>query len=1563
MRHIGYHRFATSTYIYKVKRLKPMSMKTLFTNKTHTTMKTLKLLLLSMVLLLGSAVNAQIPNCGVDTKFGYKFNSANFAEFKDSSRIDQGWQVLNYLWKFGDGQTSTAQNPSHFYPTPGTFNACLMITGKTLFNGTYITCMDSFCKTVTVTPCNTLYIGFQQIVQGSVVTFTSFVSNNAAAPLVYSWNFGDGSGSHDPNPVHTYAQSGVYNVCLAIEDANGCRAEKCQQVAVTTPNSVPCGLEAHFGRYPVVNGFLTFQFIDSSHQAPGWLINNYQWKFGDGTSSNLQNPQHTYTSAGIYNVCLIIGGENPSIPGARCSDTICKNVVVGCNNIAGSFTWSVSGSTATFQSSFSSNYPPLTYQWKFGDGSSSVDANPSHTYSNGGVYNVCVNVKDASGCLKEVCKQVTIGTTACGNIHATFSITSTATGTVTLQNTTPGVPSGILYQWWMDGQALNNPNPNTAFTINNVAPGSHEFCLYLYVYANSNTPIFCDSSCRREYIGYSPSPCNGAQANFTFSQNGGNLEVNAGTNYPTGTAFQWKLNGQSTNISAANNHYLYTGLAAGTYRLCLFIYSPTLNGSFAFCDSLCKNVTIGTTNPCTGLSAAWTYAYQPNNSVKFTPVATPVGVIHGWSFGDGTTSGDASPIHAYTAAGYYRVCHYVYIPGTNCKDSSCAMIQVNAPTPCIGFGVAIQDVPDNNGGTGHTLKANVTGVINSTGITFKWSTNATTQSIRVDSSGHYCVTATYNNCSASACIGITINPNPCANLNASWTQVYNSNGCVSFKPGLTSTAVKHAWTFGDGHSSTNVDPVHCYATSGLFTVCHIVYIPGTNCADTVCRAIQANGTTTCRSGFTYISAGSGNTVYFTDASQSNDSIVLYQWNFGDGTTSNDKNPVHQYPTNGKYYVCHTIKTTNNCTNTKCDSVKVGTNTNNCRASFLWEATNCLNVRFKNTSSGGYNHVQWFFGDGTTDTVMNPLHTYTSSSVYRVLLVISGPYCQDTFKTEVRLPSCHSNDTICGVLFEDSNSNGVMDSTERGLMGVTVYVDNVQLTTDSSGGYFVVLPQGPHNIKSTAPTGCMSTMPILTNAGGSVNYYGYRVNGTGGTYCGYNFGVNCQIVRICGTVFFDPNNNGTKDSAEAGIGNVRVVLKNSNGREWFTFTNNNGEYCVTLPADNYTIKIVNPYPNSVVTPGTINLAATTAGQSYTGNDFAIYRQPGVCDLKLDLVAHTCVSPGFPTYYSVQVRNNGTEPTGGQVHLFYDPAVTFGYAAPVPASHNATTRTITWNIPLLNPGQFVNLWATFRAVVPLQIGQFVFTLADVNPNCTDINFANNIDTVEQLVRSSWDPNNKLVNPLGKGPQGLIQNGETLTYTINFQNTGNAPAVNVVLRDMFTDELEINTMEMLASSHPYTFQMEGNEGVWKFSGIMLPDSGTNEPASHGFVMFSMKPKAALAEGTEIFNHADIYFDYNAAVVTEPTLNTIDYKTSVEELAANNVNITLMPNPFREFTTIKIEGAEAPYEIKVYDLLGKLVSRHMAQQNIFTIQRGSMTTGVYLYEVVKQNQFIGKGKMIAAE
>jgi len=111
------------------------------------------------------------------------------------------------------------------------------------------------------------------------------------------------------------------------------------------------------------------------------------------------------------------------------------------------------------------------------------------------------------------------------------------------------------------------------------------------------------------------------------------------------------------------------------------------------------------------------------------------------------------------------------------------------------------------------------------------------------------------------------------------------------------------------------------------------------------------------------------------------------------------------------------------------------------------------------------------------------------------------------------------------------------------------------------------------------------------------------------------------------------------------------------------------------------------------------------------------------------------------------------------------------------------------------------------------------------------------------------------------------------IRFQNVGTTPALKVVIRDVLDSSLDVESLEIVTTSHPYTKVefLPQNLLVWTFAGINLPDSTHNEPASHGFVVYRIKPKASLVEGTQLLNSAAIYFDDNLPVITNATLNTV--------------------------------------------------------------------------------------------
>ena len=239
--------------------------------------------------------------------FGMSSNGCTYTVY-DSSWASAG--VAAQVWDFGDGTTATGALASHTYTTNGTYQVCLTIYSND-------SCIDTYCNTVTVncggpSTCNA-YFGYTN--QNCAFAFydTSYAAAGIAA---YWWDFGDGSTGTGPNPTHTYAANGTYQVCLTIYSNDSCISTQCYNV--TCGNSSNC--QAGFYWYPDSSGQYSIIVVNSS---TGSNL-SYQWSFGDGTGSSLQYPSHVYPGAGIYLVCLTVSNG----PVLGCSSTYCDSIVV-----------------------------------------------------------------------------------------------------------------------------------------------------------------------------------------------------------------------------------------------------------------------------------------------------------------------------------------------------------------------------------------------------------------------------------------------------------------------------------------------------------------------------------------------------------------------------------------------------------------------------------------------------------------------------------------------------------------------------------------------------------------------------------------------------------------------------------------------------------------------------------------------------------------------------------------------------------------------------------------------------------------------------------------------------------------------------------------------------------------------------------------------------------------------------------------------------------------------------------------------------------------------------------
>jgi uncharacterized repeat protein (TIGR01451 family) len=168
----------------------------------------------------------------------------------------------------------------------------------------------------------------------------------------------------------------------------------------------------------------------------------------------------------------------------------------------------------------------------------------------------------------------------------------------------------------------------------------------------------------------------------------------------------------------------------------------------------------------------------------------------------------------------------------------------------------------------------------------------------------------------------------------------------------------------------------------------------------------------------------------------------------------------------------------------------------------------------------------------------------------------------------------------------------------------------------------------------------------------------------------------------------------------------------------------------------------------------------------------------------------------------------------------------------------------------------------------------------------------------VTNAYDPNDKQVFPTGWGAAGNVEPETEFTYKIRFQNTGTDTAFKVVLVDTLDAHLDISSLQIGVASHAYAFKVSGKGKpilTWTFKNILLPDSNTNEEKSHGFVNFSIRPKAGLALGTRLENYADIYFDFNDPVRTNTTVNTL-WRPTLTPDVLDTVFVTATKKPLAE-------------------------------------------------------------------
>jgi uncharacterized repeat protein (TIGR01451 family) len=234
--------------------------------------------------------------------------------------------------------------------------------------------------------------------------------------------------------------------------------------------------------------------------------------------------------------------------------------------------------------------------------------------------------------------------------------------------------------------------------------------------------------------------------------------------------------------------------------------------------------------------------------------------------------------------------------------------------------------------------------------------------------------------------------------------------------------------------------------------------------------------------------------------------------------------------------------------------------------------------------------------------------------------------------------------------------------------------------------------------------------------------------------------------------------------------------------------------------------------------------------------------------------------------------------------------------------------------------------------------------VTPSSGDNNQENNNYQFCYQAINSYDPNMKEVYPVNV-PPGF---NDWFTYTIHFQNSGTAPAMNIHLTDTLDNNLDIETFQVTNYSHSNIVSITGNKLNFRFPHIQLPDSTSDPEGSKGFVQYRIKPKPALPLGTQIKNTAYIYFDYNPAIVTNTTTNLFEQPLSVKE-NKKDISLSVYPNPGSGKYLIELSemADNSDLTIEVYNLLGELILNYKVQNNLTQIDLSNQAKGMYVLKI----------------
>ncbi|MCY7408681.1 MAG: PKD domain-containing protein [Chitinophagales bacterium] len=497
----------------------------------------------SIAMLFATSKNAK-ANC--TASFTYTV-SGNEVHFTNTSQADTS---AYWSWGFGDGTYSDLKNPVHVYNGYGPYVVCLVV------NDTFNNCTEYTCDSIYLNNNVGCVADFTYTIDGLTITVTNTSTGTLSA---YYWNFGDYTYSSEINTSHEYSEPGYYEVCFSfIDSINNCSDSECKNIYI---GDSAIGCSASF-TYSVTNYEVHFTNTSDASNSATW-----EWSFGDGNYSDLENPTHLYNSYGPYAVCLVATDSINNCTATYC-DSIYLNNNVGC---VADFTYTIDGLTITVTNTSIGTLS--AYYWNFGDYTYSSEINTSHEYSEPGYYEVCFSFIDSiSGCSDSECKNIYMSDSNFLSCNAAFTYYADGNNIHFVNNSSTCGNDAFYYWTFGDGSYSYNYDPWHLYS----SEGTYEVCLTL-----TDSSCGCvDYSCETITVGGNNYPCN---SEFFLVADSTQQGFYWGYNQSTGSNlvyYWWWGDGEYSTDQFPSHTYADSGY----YTICLSIYDTITACTDSFCN-------------------------------------------------------------------------------------------------------------------------------------------------------------------------------------------------------------------------------------------------------------------------------------------------------------------------------------------------------------------------------------------------------------------------------------------------------------------------------------------------------------------------------------------------------------------------------------------------------------------------------------------------------------------------------------------------------------------------------------------------------------------------------------------------------------------------------------------------------------------------------------------------------------------------------------------------------------------------------------------------------------------